>query len=339
MSISTGDSQTQFVTNQPFDEVHTIDDAEEVASVLAASPAPSRGVDHGFSRRGLESSGRGNTPPESPDMDPEEYDGDVGAEEMESALHLTGREDILSPASDASETESSSEEDDDLGPRMEGSYDPADYVDLNVSSEVKDLFQFITSFEPEVHDLETKLQPFIPDYIPAVGDIDAFIKVPRPDGADMKLGLEVVDEPCAAQSDPTVLDLHLRTVAKTTTSRPLKLNQVKAGPEDTKAIDTWVTSITQVHRDQQPVNVHYTDNMPDMETLMQEWPPEMEALFAKMGAPSADLDVSLQQFTDIACAMLDIPVYGSRIQSLHMLFSLLAEFKNSQHFGGASAAQ
>lgn len=29
-------------------------------------------------------------------------------------------------------------------------------------------------------------------------------------------------------------------------------------------------------------------------------------------------------------AILDIPVYKSRIQSLHLLFSLYSEFKNSQ---------
>lgn len=46
--------------------------------------------------------------------------------------------------------------------------------------------------------------PFIPDYIPAVGDIDAFLKVipPEPFTNDSKLpefisklGLEVLDEP------------------------------------------------------------------------------------------------------------------------------------------------
>lgn len=31
-------------------------------------------------------------------------------------------------------------------------------------------------------------------------------------------------------------------------------------------------------------------------------------------------------------AILDIPIYKSRIQSLHLLFSLYSEFKNSQHF-------
>ena len=32
-------------------------------------------------------------------------------------------------------------------------------------------------YTPQKIDLETKFKPFIPDYIPAVGDIDAFIKV------------------------------------------------------------------------------------------------------------------------------------------------------------------
>ena len=35
---------------------------------------------------------------------------------------------------------------------------------------------------------------------------------------------------------------------------------------------------------------------------------------------------------DICCALLDIPVYKSRIQSLHVLFSLYSAFRSSQHF-------
>lgn len=56
-------------------------------------------------------------------------------------------------------------------------YDPAEYENLPVSSEIKELFQYITRYTPQTIDLEHKLKPFIPDYIPAVGDIDAFIKV------------------------------------------------------------------------------------------------------------------------------------------------------------------
>ena len=34
------------------------------------------------------------------------------------------------------------------------------------------------SYQPDVQALETRLRPFVPDFIPAVGDIDAMLKVP-----------------------------------------------------------------------------------------------------------------------------------------------------------------
>lgn len=39
------------------------------------------------------------------------------------------------------------------------------------------LGRYIGRFKPAEIELETKLRPFIPDYIPSVGEIDAFIKV------------------------------------------------------------------------------------------------------------------------------------------------------------------
>ena len=57
------------------------------------------------------------------------------------------------------------------------SYDPRDYEGLQVSAEVKELFSLISRFTPQSIELEHRLRPYIPDYIPAVGDIDAFIKV------------------------------------------------------------------------------------------------------------------------------------------------------------------
>lgn len=56
-------------------------------------------------------------------------------------------------------------------------YDPSDYEHLPVSQEIKELFEYITRYTPQTIDLEHKLKPFIPDFIPAVGDIDAFLKV------------------------------------------------------------------------------------------------------------------------------------------------------------------
>jgi intraflagellar transport protein 46 len=72
----------------------------------------------------------------------------------------------------------------------------------------------IYRYKPQSHQLDSKLKPFIPDYIPAVGDIDEFLKVGRPDGKPEELGLHVMDEPSSKQSDPTVLNLQLRQVRR-----------------------------------------------------------------------------------------------------------------------------
>ena len=58
-------------------------------------------------------------------------------------------------------------------------------------------------------EIETELKPFIPDYTPAVGEVDAFLKIPRPDGEVEKLGLAIIDEPKLNQSKRAVLDLLL----------------------------------------------------------------------------------------------------------------------------------
>ena len=47
-------------------------------------------------------------------------------------------------------------------------------------------------FRPNALQLDTKLKPFIPPYIPSIGEVDAFIKVSRPDGLPEDLGLAVV---------------------------------------------------------------------------------------------------------------------------------------------------
>jgi len=46
---------------------------------------------------------------------------------------------------------------------------------------VKELFKYIDRYKPPTMELEAKLRPFIPEYIPAIGEVDAFLKMPRPD--------------------------------------------------------------------------------------------------------------------------------------------------------------
>ncbi|KAM6158608.1 intraflagellar transport protein 46 homolog [Rhynchocyon petersi] len=236
---------------------------------------------------------------------------------------------------DSSETDSDEDDDDDEehGAPLEGAYDPADYEHLPVSAEIKELFQYISRYTPQVIDLDHKLKPFIPDFIPAVGDIDAFLKVPRPDGKADNLGLLVLDEPSTKQSDPTVLSLWLTENSKQhNITQHMKVKSLDDAEKNPRAIDTWIESISELHRSKPPATVHYTRPMPDIDTLMQEWSPEFEELLGKVSLPTAEIDCSLAEYIDMICAILDIPVYKSRIQSLHLLFSLYSEFKNSQHF-------
>lgn len=229
--------------------------------------------------------------------------------------------------------DSEEEEEEGMGAALEGAYDPADFTHLPVTTEIQDLFQHITRYKPQQIELETKLKPFIPDYIPSVGDIDAFLKMPRPDGQQDRLGLTVLDEPCAKQSDPTVLDLQLRTLTKQPNLKAMTVHCVAEAQKNPKALENWIQSMNELHRQKPPPNVHYQRDMPSVDALMQMWPPEFEELLQSTSLPSADLECELKDYVDIVCGLLDIPVYSkNRLHSLHLLFSLYSEFKNSQHF-------
>lgn len=337
----------QVIENQPFDEAFDIDDPEEVASNLAVSPAvPVRGP--AGRGRGMD---RGNTPPEGPvsgddssGYEDVKYDDPkpVARQQQDTGRMkaLTTRPEVRPASSEGSmESSADSEDDDELhAPKMEGAYDPKEYEALDVSPEIRDLFSFISKYSAHVEDLETRLRPFIPDYIPAVGDIDAMIKIPRVDGKESGLGLLVLDEPCAAQSDPTVLDLQLRSISKTAATKAIAVKSVENVPQNIKVIDSWISSITTLHRDKPPQTVNYTKELPNLEALMQEWPSDFEELLREAQLPGATLDVPLSDYASVVCALLDIPVHKSKIESLHLLFSLYLEFKNSQHFRAKAAS-
>ncbi|XP_043281528.1 intraflagellar transport protein 46 homolog isoform X2 [Venturia canescens] len=208
-------------------------------------------------------------------------------------------------------------------------YDHTKFDDLDVSVEVKELFQNITRYTPQKIEPTYKLIPFIPDFIPAVGDIDAFIKVPRPDGVADKVGLAVLDEPCANQSDPAVLHLQLRSQSKSADPRKQTLiKRVENAEKHPKALDKWIEDMGQLHRSKNLPTVNLTKPMPDIDGLMQEWPPEIEEKLTETRLDLAKLDCSLAELVDIVCNLFDIPVHGdSRIESLHTLFTLFLEVR------------
>ena len=157
-------------------------------------------------------------------------------------------------------------------------YAAGDYSHLNVSPEIKEIFNLISVYKPHSIELEAKLRPFVPDYIPAIGEIDPFLKVPRPDKKPDYLGLSVLDEPCSSQSDPSVIDLKLRYRLKVETKAPVKVRGIENASKNVKEVQNWVNSINGLHQEKPPPTVTYTKPMPDIDNLMQVWPSEFEEL-------------------------------------------------------------
>ena len=46
---------------------------------------------------------------------------------------------------------------------------------------------------------------------------------------------------------------------------------------------------------------HFFRNMPDIDTLMQEWPPEFEEMLKEVNLPTADLECDLAQYVEVCC--------------------------------------
>ncbi|KAF4686838.1 Intraflagellar transport protein 46 [Perkinsus olseni] len=243
-------------------------------------------------------------------------------------------------------------------------YRAEDFANLNVSDEIKDLFGYIGRYNPHTVELETRLKPFIPDLIPAVGEVDAALKIPPPsvglrggsrgEGPDTGvgvtdvmsklngLGLVELDEPSLSQSDPAVVQLKLRSVTQCGKVDSLRVRRVPY-PEtiNQREVDNWVSQIEELHEEGATTSsvMNYSHKMPSIDRLMQAWPPEMEEYLSSTAAlpdPSPDLDVDLVTYIRIICAMLDIPVHdnstASIIEALHMLFSLYLDFTSNPHF-------
>jgi intraflagellar transport protein 46 len=119
-----------------------------------------------------------------------------------------------------------------------------------------------------------------------------------------------------------------------------------------KEILKWAASIAELRRSAPPPSVHYSRPMPEIDALMQEWPPAFEELLRTVPLPTADLALSTEEYARVVCALLDIPVHGgggggggggaqpgALIQALHVLFTLFLEFKENPHFQLGAAAR
>jgi intraflagellar transport protein 46 len=205
------------------------------------------------------------------------------------------------------------------------------------SSGLASLFALIAKFQPEPVDLAVHWRPFLPDLAPAIGSIDAFIKVPRPDGEADELGLTIVDEPSIKQSNPQILRMELREqygiTSPSGTDTDGYVGFLVDPVKSRKALDAWLDSTDDMHRKRPPPTMIYSSLMPEMETLMEEWPREVEDCLRNIVLPSSEIDLSFDEYARVVCAMLDIPVRDDNlIESLHHLFSLYSTFSGNTYF-------
>ena len=111
---------------------------------------------------------------EEGDEEGEEEGGDLEGNKLKESVAIVNH-------LEEDEDEEDDDDDDVAAPPAEGSYDPSEFDHLTVDGEIKELFTFIMKYTPQTIDLDHKFKPFVPEYIPAVGDIDAFIRCTRPD--------------------------------------------------------------------------------------------------------------------------------------------------------------
>eukprot|EP00747_Dinoflagellata_sp_TGD_P167873 gnl/TRDRNA2_/TRDRNA2_193131_c0_seq1.p1 gnl/TRDRNA2_/TRDRNA2_193131_c0~~gnl/TRDRNA2_/TRDRNA2_193131_c0_seq1.p1 ORF type:complete len:406 (-),score=93.06 gnl/TRDRNA2_/TRDRNA2_193131_c0_seq1:148-1236(-) len=214
-----------------------------------------------------------------------------------------------------------------------GAYNPDDFKGLKVSADVEELFQYIGRYKPHTIELDTPLKPFIPELVPSIGEVDAFLKMPRPDGRPDQLGLTRLDEPTLNPTDPSILDIQLRSLSKQHDLQPMEVRSIENVEKNPKEIENWVRRIDELNRTKPAPIVQYSRKMPDIEQLMQVWPAEFEEYLAANPLPClTDLDIDLAQYTRIIAALLDVPVHGQITESLHVIFTLYSEFKLNQHF-------
>jgi len=193
--------------------------------------------------------------------------------------------------------------------------------------------------------------------MPAVGDIDAFLKIPRPDEKDDKLGLGwlQLDEPTLRQTDPAVLDQILKHQASSggESSANQKIHSLKYADKNPKRIEEWISEISNLNKSKPSQTVSFNQPMPDIDSIMAVWPESVEKVLSKQALGKnmkanevyipkmEELDCSLQEYATLICKMFDIPVYDGSdkrkkenglIQSLHVLFSTYSHLKSLDFF-------
>lgn len=79
------------------------------------------------------------------------------------------------------------------------------------------------------------------------------------------------------QSDKAKIDLMMvNNLKQYRGDKYNKIHSIENAEKNPKQIMSWIKSVSDIHKTKQPPSVSYTKKMPDVESLMQVWPQEVE---------------------------------------------------------------
>jgi intraflagellar transport protein 46 len=218
----------------------------------------------------------------------------------------------------------------------------SEFEKLTSNPEYKSLLSMMNKFQPAEIPLDTKLKPFIPSYIPSIGEVDAFLKVHKPDKSAEDLGLSVIDEPTIEGVDPDTFILKLIYFKKNPGYVNHTISSLSNAEKNPKQIQNWIDKIGELPK--MSGSVPYSKNMPDIESLMQIWPDKMEAEINETKLPDELVNLPTDLYAKIICNLLDIPIHKintnkALIEALHVLFSLYSVVKENQAYKNIEKAE
>lgn len=206
-------------------------------------------------------------------------------------------------------------------------------------SNISQLFGFVNSYTPITVEIETPFKCFVPSYTPAIGGIDQFIKIPRPDNIEDYLGKVVIDEPALQQSDPALLQLQLRSTTKTAFRDNLIVKKVSPHePAFGEELDRWIRDLRDVYRSApKEVGFRPRHKMPSTDQLMQVWSGQLENSLEEdcngIRFLSENIDLNIYEYAKLLCVLLGIPVRSnSIIDSLFVAMTTLITLEDNEYF-------
>lgn len=201
------------------------------------------------------------------------------------------------------------------------------------------IFSQYSNFDTIISELKIPLKPFIPEFIPTVGEIEAFLKPSRPDSLNETLGLEKLDEPAFNTIKQSYLDLLFKEFYKGKAKHyKTEIHSIKNPSQNKKAVQSWIRDVGNLNHKKHSAAVLFSRPMPEIDSLMQAPETDIEASFKKVlpFLKSHNLPMSTNQLARLSCSLMDIPVHSesskSLVESLNVLFTLYTAFTSNEHF-------